>query len=265
MSSPNVSTKGAPPLPARRDFTYAPPSDALKILYKDDDIIVVDKPAGLLSVPGRELPDCLQSRLLALYPDSLLVHRLDMATSGVMVFARNKTAQRHLGLQFERRHTSKTYIARVDGNIAGETGRINLPLIADWPNRPRQMVSWERGKPSITDWEVIAREEAATRLALHPVTGRSHQLRVMETRPPPSARRRANNIRKCVSVLKHPLTTASCVLFSWLIKNKISRARFALSVKNHLRGVRNGNGFGMRLNIAVSAVGARPKEQRNDL
>ena len=120
----------------------------------------------------------LQSRLLALYPDSLLVHRLDMATSGVMVFARNKTAQRHLGLQFERRHTSKTYIARVDGNIAGETGRINLPLIADWPNRPRQMVSWERGKPSITDWEVIAREEAATRLALHPVTGRSHQLRV---------------------------------------------------------------------------------------
>ncbi len=178
MSSPNVSTKGAPPLPARRDFTYAPPSDALKILYKDDDIIVVDKPAGLLSVPGRELPDCLQSRLLALYPDSLLVHRLDMATSGVMVFARNKTAQRHLGLQFERRHTSKTYIARVDGNIAGETGRINLPLIADWPNRPRQMVSWERGKPSITDWEVIAREEAATRLALHPVTGRSHQLRV---------------------------------------------------------------------------------------
>jgi len=165
MSSPNVSTKGAPPLPARRDFTYAPPSDALKILYKDDDIIVVDKPAGLLSVPGRELPDCLQSRLLALYPDSLLVHRLDMATSGVMVFARNKTAQRHLGLQFERRHTSKTYIARVDGNIAGETGRINLPLIADWP-------------PSITDWEVIAREEAATRLALHPVTGRSHQLRV---------------------------------------------------------------------------------------
>ena len=178
MSSPNVSTKGAPPLPARRDFTYAPPSDALKILYKDDDIIVVDKPAGLLSVPGRELPDCLQSRLLALYPDSLLVHRLDMATSGVMVFARNKTAQRHLGLQFERRHTSKTYIARVDGNIAGETGRINLPLIADWPNRPRQMVSWEHGKPSITDWEVIAREEAATRLALHPVTGRSHQLRV---------------------------------------------------------------------------------------
>ena len=178
MSSPNVSTKGGLPLPARREFIYAPPSDPLNILHIDDDIIAVDKPAGLLSVPGRELPDCLQTRLSNLHPDSLLVHRLDMATSGVMVFARNKAAQRHLGLQFERRHTSKTYIARVDGSVAGETGRINLPLIADWPNRPRQMVSWEHGKPSITDWEVITREEAATRLALHPVTGRSHQLRV---------------------------------------------------------------------------------------
>ena len=166
------------PLPARREFTYAPPTDPLNILHVDEDIIVVDKPAGLLSVPGRELPDCLQSRLSALYPESLLVHRLDMATSGIMVFARHKPAQRHLGLQFERRHTSKSYIARVDGSVAGETGRINLPLIADWPNRPRQMVSWEHGKASITDWEVIAREANATRLALHPVTGRSHQLRV---------------------------------------------------------------------------------------
>ena len=178
MSSPNASTRGYPPLPTRRTFIYAPPSDPLNILHVDDDIIVVDKPADLLSVPGRELPDCLQTRLLDLYPDSLLVHRLDMATSGVMVFARNKPAQRHLGLQFERRHTSKSYIARVAGTARGETGRLNLPLIADWPNRPRQMVSWEHGKPSLTDWEVISREENATRLALHPVTGRSHQLRV---------------------------------------------------------------------------------------
>ena len=110
MSSPNVSTKGDLPLPARREFIYTPPSDPLNILHVDDDIIVVDKPAGLLSVPGRELPDCLQTRLSTLYPDSLLIHRLDMATSGVMVFARNKAAQRHLGLQFERRHTSKSYI-----------------------------------------------------------------------------------------------------------------------------------------------------------
>ena len=178
MSSPNVSTKGRLPLPARREFIYAPPSDSLNFLHIDDDIIVVDKPAGLLSVPGRELPDCLQTRLLELHPDSLLVHRLDMATSGIMVFARNKAAQRHLGLQFERRHTSKSYIARVNGSVAGDTGRINLPLIADWPNRPRQMVSWEHGKPSVTDWEVIDREANVTRLALHPVTGRSHQLRV---------------------------------------------------------------------------------------
>ena len=178
MSSPNVSTKGRLPLPARREFIYAPPSDSLNFLHIDDDIIVVDKPAGLLSVPGRELPDCLQTRLLELHPDSLLVHRLDLATSGIMVFARNKAAQRHLGLQFERRHTSKSYIARVNGSVAGDTGRINLPLIADWPNRPRQMVSWEHGKPSVTDWEVIDREANVTRLALHPVTGRSHQLRV---------------------------------------------------------------------------------------
>ena len=178
MSSPNAWTKGYPPLPARRTFIYAPPSDPLNILHADDDIIVVDKPADLLSVPGRELPDCLQSRLLDIYPDSLLVHRLDMATSGVMVFARNKAAQRHLGLQFERRHTSKSCIARVAGTTTGETGRLNLPLIADWPNRPRQMVSWDHGKPSLTDWEVINREDNATRLALHPITGRSHQLRV---------------------------------------------------------------------------------------
>jgi len=178
MSSPNVSTKGYPQLPARRSFIYAPSADPLKIIHEDEDLLVVDKPAGLLSVPGRNLPDSLQTRLKDLYPDSLLVHRLDMATSGLMVFARNKAAQRHLGLQFERRHTTKTYIARVAGNVDGESGRINLPLIADWPNRPRQMVSWKHGKPSTTDWEVLEREDNATRLFLHPITGRSHQLRV---------------------------------------------------------------------------------------
>lgn len=178
MSSPNASTNCPPPLPARREFDYVPPTEPIEILHADDDLIVVDKPAGLLSVPGRELPDSLQTRLAETHPDSLLVHRLDMATSGVMIFARNKAAQRHLGLQFERRHTSKTYIARVFSHVAGKSGRINLPLIADWPNRPRQMVSWEHGKPSVTDWEVLEREDNATRLALHPVTGRSHQLRV---------------------------------------------------------------------------------------
>ena len=183
MSSPNASTDGAspkgyPPLPDRREFTYAPSTAPLKIIHADDDLLVVDKPAGLLSVPGRALPDSLQTRLKVLHPESLLVHRLDMATSGLMVFARNKAAQRHLGLQFERRHTTKSYIACVTGRPAGDSGRINLPLIADWPNRPRQMVSWEHGKASLTDWEVLEVEADATRLALHPITGRSHQLRV---------------------------------------------------------------------------------------
>lgn len=178
MSSPNASTKSLLGLPERREFTYSPSNAPLNILHQDEDLLIVDKPAGLLSVPGRDLPDSLQSRLKDIYPESLLVHRLDMATSGVMVFARNKAAQRHLGLQFERRHTSKSYIARVAGKVAGDSGRINLPLIADWPNRPRQMVSFENGKPSLTDWEVLKRSESSTRLALHPITGRSHQLRV---------------------------------------------------------------------------------------
>ena len=179
MSSPNVSTtKGYPPLPDRRSFTYAPPSDPLKFIYEDEDLLVVDKPAGLLSVPGRDLPDSLQTRLKDLDPKSLLVHRLDMATSGLMVFARNKAAQRHLGLQFERRHTTKSYLAYVAGRVDGNSGRINLPLFADWPNRPRQKVDWNWGKSSLTDWEVRDREDTSTRLALHPITGRSHQLRV---------------------------------------------------------------------------------------
>jgi len=172
MSSPNASTNPLPALPERREFIYSPPSAPLIILHEDEDLLVVDKPAGLLSVPGRDLPDSLQGRLKELHPESLLVHRLDMATSGIMVFARNKTAQRHLGLQ------SKTYIARVAGKVSGDSGRINLPLIADWPNRPRQMVSFEHGKPSLTDWEVLERTDSFTRLALHPITGRSHQLRV---------------------------------------------------------------------------------------
>jgi tRNA pseudouridine32 synthase/23S rRNA pseudouridine746 synthase len=183
MSLRNASTKSTRactplPLPDRRSFVYAPPTDPLKIIYQDEDLLVAEKPAGLLSVPGRDLPDSLQARMKTLHPESLLVHRLDMATSGLMVFARNKAAQRHLGLQFERRHTTKTYLACVAGQVEGESGRINLPLIADWPNRPRQMVSWEHGKPSLTDWEVMARSQRSTRLALHPITGRSHQLRV---------------------------------------------------------------------------------------
>ena len=173
MLSPNDWTK----LPARRSFIYDPPP-GLNLLYADAHVLVIDKPAGLLSVPGRELPDSAETRLRALHPETLLVHRLDMATSGVMIFARTKDAQRHLGLQFERRHTRKTYRADVAGDVHGESGHINLPLIADWPNRPRQMVSFERGKASQTDWTVLGRHDGRTQLSLHPITGRSHQLRV---------------------------------------------------------------------------------------
>jgi len=162
----------------KRSFIYAPPQKPLTYIYTDDDLIIVDKPSGLLSVPGKTEDDCLEARIRKDYPESLTIHRLDMATSGVMVFARNANAQRHIGLQFEKRMTEKTYIAQVWGQIEADKGEVNLPLITDWPNRPRQMVCHERGKPSLTHWDVIDREKTATRLTLHPKTGRSHQLRV---------------------------------------------------------------------------------------
>ena len=162
----------------KRTFIYAPTQEPLTYIYTDDDIIIVEKPSGLLSVPGKTEPDCLEARIRKDYPESLTVHRLDMATSGLMVFARNANAQRHIGLQFEKRMTEKTYVARVCGCIEQGTGTIDLPLITDWPNRPRQMVCHERGKPSLTDWQVLGRKENTTRVELYPKTGRSHQLRV---------------------------------------------------------------------------------------
>jgi tRNA pseudouridine32 synthase/23S rRNA pseudouridine746 synthase len=151
-----------------------------RLLHADGALLIWDKPSGLLSVPAKPPgpADCLEARARAAFPEALLVHRLDRDTSGVMVFARTRLAQRHLGWQFERRQVSKGYVARVAGEVAGEAGRIELPLICDWPNRPRQMVSFERGKPAVTEWRVIGREPGATRLALRPLTGRSHQLRV---------------------------------------------------------------------------------------
>jgi len=161
------------------DFTYAPPTGPLDVLHLDDDLLVLNKPSGLLSVPGKaaEHADCLESRAKAAYPDALLVHRLDMDTSGVMIFAMNKGAQRHLGLQFERRHTQKTYEALVWGQPA-DNGEVDLPLIVDWPNRPLQIVDQERGKKAHTKWEVVTREAHHARVRLSPTTGRSHQLRV---------------------------------------------------------------------------------------
>lgn len=162
------------------DFVYDPPDVPLSVLYEDREILVVDKPAGLLSVPGKLAgrEDCLVSRLQAAYWDALLVHRLDCDTSGVMIFARNKRAQGFLGQEFEKRRAKKSYIALVAGEVEGERGHIDLPLCADWPNRPRQMVSHEHGRPAQTDWEVVERLPGATRVRLFPLTGRSHQLRV---------------------------------------------------------------------------------------
>jgi tRNA pseudouridine32 synthase/23S rRNA pseudouridine746 synthase len=158
---------------------YAPPDTPLRVLHADPHLLVVDKPEGLLSVPGKgeHLADCLIERLRLPYPDVLLVHRLDRDTSGVMVFARTPQAQRHLGLQFENRQTTKTYVARVHGVVEGDEGQVDLPLKVDWPNRPLQHVHPE-GKPAVTDWRVIGRGADETRVRLYPRTGRSHQLRV---------------------------------------------------------------------------------------
>ncbi|WP_197916815.1 RluA family pseudouridine synthase [Thiosulfatihalobacter marinus] len=159
---------------------YTPPMDPLVILHEDSDIVVVDKPAGLLSVPGRgaHLADCLLSRVQAVFPTALLVHRLDRDTSGVMVFALTAHAQRTLSMQFEQRKTKKTYVARVAGHLAPRTGTVDLPLIVDWPNRPRQMVDHDNGKPAETDWRVLRQGDGESRVRLMPKTGRSHQLRV---------------------------------------------------------------------------------------
>jgi tRNA pseudouridine32 synthase/23S rRNA pseudouridine746 synthase len=159
---------------------YDPPQDPLRILHEDHEILAVEKPSGLLSVPGKgaHLADCLLARVQEAFPTALLVHRLDRDTSGVMIFALTPHAQRHLGLQFEKRQTKKTYIARVAGRLEPKTGRVDLPLIVDWPNRPLQKVCHDTGREAITDWRVLRGTDAETRVRLTPKTGRSHQLRV---------------------------------------------------------------------------------------
>ncbi|MEW9919900.1 RluA family pseudouridine synthase [Marimonas sp. MJW-29] len=162
------------------DDTYDPPQDPLVILHEDADVLLVDKPSGLLSVPGKgeHLSDCLLTRVQAVFPQALLVHRLDRDTSGVMIFALSPHAQRHLGLQFEKRMTRKSYVARVWGVPQEKSGLIDLPLIVDWPNRPRQMVCHETGKPAQTEWKLLRHDDQTARIRLVPRTGRSHQLRV---------------------------------------------------------------------------------------
>lgn len=154
----------------------------LSIAHVDAAVVVADKPAGLLCVPGRgpERADCLAARVQARWPDARVVHRLDMATSGLVVFGRGATMQRALSIAFAERRVDKGYEAVVAGLPAADAGEIDLPLAADWPNRPRQQVDRLFGKPALTRWRVLQRDpqRGTTRLALAPVTGRSHQLRV---------------------------------------------------------------------------------------
>ena len=164
-------------------LTPAPASnEAFTIEYSDDDLLVVNKPCDLLTVPGRgpHNQDCLISRLLQTHPNARIVHRLDYATSGLVIIPLNHEAQKSLSKQFQQRSVAKQYTALVDGIIGETSGRIDLPLICDWPNRPKQMVDFEMGKPAQTDFTVLDRDSNlnVTRVELKPITGRSHQLRV---------------------------------------------------------------------------------------
>jgi tRNA pseudouridine32 synthase/23S rRNA pseudouridine746 synthase len=206
---------------------YASPD--LEILHADAALLVLAKPSGLLAVPGRgsDKQDCLATRVQARYPDALVVHRLDMDTSGLMVMARGAPAQRELSKAFAARRVHKRYVAVVAGRMAAPAdawGVIDWPLGCDWPNRPRQIVDPVRGKPSLTRWRVLDDEADGdrTRVELEPVTGRSHQLRVhlaASGHPilgdplyaPPAVRARSPRLllHACSIVLAHPVSRAS--------------------------------------------------------
>ncbi|MBS0346645.1 MAG: RNA pseudouridine synthase [Proteobacteria bacterium] len=167
------------PLPV---INYAPPSGAPRVVFRDDSLLVLDKPAGLLTVPGRgaEHADCLASRVQADYPDARIVHRLDMATSGLVVMALGREMERRLSIAFQQRLVGKRYVAVVAGALEKCTGVVDFPLVVDWPNRPRQKIDWVSGKAALTRYEALSydAESDSTRVELCPVTGRSHQLRV---------------------------------------------------------------------------------------
>lgn len=162
------------------DFEPVAQLDEPAVVFIDDAIIVIHKPPGLLAVPGRQDADCAWSRVAATHPDARVVHRLDQATSGLMVLARGADMQRRLSMAFAARGVDKGYDAVVQGLVAGDDGRIDAPLAADWPRRPRQCIDLVRGKPARTRWQVRARDGGTgrTRLWLTPETGRTHQLRV---------------------------------------------------------------------------------------
>ena len=168
--------------PARVKPYTVPPDTGLTIAYQDEVLLAVDKPCGLLAVPGRspDLQDCMANRVRQRFANALVVHRLDEATSGLMLFALNPDAQRLLSRAFEDRLVDKTYIALVQGIMANDQGLIDTPIAADWPRRPLQKLDIANGKPATTHWHVLCRqvEQNATRVELKPLTGRSHQLRV---------------------------------------------------------------------------------------
>lgn len=161
-------------------FIYNPPEGPPVFIYEDDDILVIDKPCGLLHVPGKDksLWDCLEYRVKKIHPRASVIHRLDKDTSGVVVMAKHKAAHAFIGIQFENRETSKTYIARVYGHLTPDKGFADFPIAKDFHNRPCHKVDWEHGRPAHTDWEVIEHEANATRVRLYPKTGRTHQLRI---------------------------------------------------------------------------------------
>ena len=208
------------------DYRIDAQDGTLRLVYGDRHLLVVDKPAGLLSVPGRgaDKQDCAAARVQRDHPDALVVHRLDMATSGLLLLARGRAMQRSLSRAFAQRQVGKRYVALAAGRITAASaddgwGCIDLPIAADWPNRPRQVVDAAHGRPSRTRWRVLGYDAAidATRVELEPVTGRSHQLRVHllalghpilgdALYAPPAVRERAPRLLLHASVLElaHP-------------------------------------------------------------
>ena len=174
MAAVNSSADDTPP------YQVPHSQEPIRLLFRDPHLLIVDKPTLLLSVPGRHPlnHDCLLNRLSVRYPGVSAVHRLDLDTSGVMVIPRHREALSRLARQFQERQIDKTYIARVAGHVAEDVGKCDLPLIADWPNRPKQKVCFETGKQALTRWRVLSRDHNSSLLALTPVTGRSHQLRI---------------------------------------------------------------------------------------
>jgi tRNA pseudouridine32 synthase/23S rRNA pseudouridine746 synthase len=158
----------------------------IEILYEDSSIVVVNKPTEFLSVPGAKIEDSVYMRMKEMYPlasGPLIVHRLDMSTSGIMLIALTKRAHYHLQRQFENKHIKKRYVAILEGLIAEDKGEIDLPIRVDIEDRPRQLVDFEHGKPSHTDWEVVERKGTQTLVNFYPKTGRTHQLRVHSSHP----------------------------------------------------------------------------------